>query len=612
MEYIFKGNLRGFYCGDCFDFLYKAKVKIYAASGDRITAQAIASNKETFHQRSGEELKAIEPLLLAEAETDERGDFTVRLSDKNYKGGAFDVDFECGTVPVAVQFKNPPKPKGPLQFNVTTTQPVWTGDTATTQGLQKAFAAYTISSNFWCRLLHLFKVYVVCGIITNCKNGEAFPGLKVKAYDVDLLQDDYLGEAYTDAAGQFKIYFTEADFSKTIFSWLNVEWPAGPDLFFSVESSSGSILLQEDRQTGHRQDRENRPNCTCVKLCVDGIIPETPWFTHVGNFNISADLTAGGKTIGARTGAGGVGYGFFGAMKLKGYATKKVPSAPASPLYYRFMYSTDNGGTYQPILASHLLQTEFTVASRLVPWGPSGNMFQDVVIDVTQAPSVADSLPVYDASPAPPKHILNLDANGWVRVDQVCMDNGFLGTLLYINSHALVPGGAAPGDGPGVPVSAPKNGTLTLIKFQTTDDPSNPASVHFHEQVITARLLINNWSEVTQITIDELFGGGLSGCNPIATNAHVKYTVDHEFCGPWSITAYSAAIPGGITGLPFDNAPVRGVANTIDLATHAGLSPVFPAGWPSCAYSMSLNTIRKLTNGEQNDTGRGNPIIFCR
>ena len=60
MNYIFKGNLRGFYCGDCYDYLYQAKVRIYAIDkGADVTALAVAREKETFHQRSDEELKSL-------------------------------------------------------------------------------------------------------------------------------------------------------------------------------------------------------------------------------------------------------------------------------------------------------------------------------------------------------------------------------------------------------------------------------------------------------------------------------------------------------------------------------------------------------------------------
>jgi hypothetical protein len=581
--------------------------------GSDTTLQAVAREKETFHQRSDEELRSLSQRLLFETETDESGNFIIELGEKQkYKGGAFEIDFECGTVPIKLSLPKPPKPKGPFQFHVTTLQPTWS-DTRSKDQTRVFPWEYSISSSFWCRILKAFGMYVVCGEVSDCDTKAGLYGVRVKAFDVDLIQDDPLGEAFTDSSGHFKIYYTEADFSKTIFSWLNVEWPAGPDIYFSVESSSGTVLLQEDRQTGHRSDRQNVPNCFCVKLCIPkGVIPETPWFTHVGNFNITGDLNASGKTILARGSAGGADYGFFGSVKLKGYATKRVPTAFSSPLFYRFLYSLDSGASYNPVTDAQLESTELLVGTRNIPWG-SVNMFQDVVIDKNFPASAPDSIPLYDGSPNPPRHIIRLDANGWVRVDQVCLDNGFLGPLLYLNTNALVPGGVQPNPGgaPGLPATSPKNGQRVSLKFQITDDPTNLASPHFHEQLITAQIYVNNWQELSLLTIEELFAGGATGCNPVATNAHVKYTVDHELIGSWSLTASSSAIPGGITGLPSGSVP-RGVSNTIDLATPGTVVPAFPAGWPSCAYSMVLTTVRKLTNGESNDLGKTNQIIFCR
>ena len=124
MNYHFKGNLQGFYCGDCYDFLYNAKVKIYAVDNTaNVTALAVAREKETFHQRTDEELQSISKRLIAEAITDEKGNFDIQLSEKNYKGEAFDIDFECGTVPLRIKF--PPKPRGSFQFHITTLQPQW-------------------------------------------------------------------------------------------------------------------------------------------------------------------------------------------------------------------------------------------------------------------------------------------------------------------------------------------------------------------------------------------------------------------------------------------------------------------------------------------------------
>jgi len=276
MNYLFKGNLRGFYCGDCFDFLYNAKVRIYAVDkATNITALAVAREKETFHQRNDEELKTISKKLIAETLTDEAGNFSLELSDKNYDGGAFDIDFECGNVPIKLGPKNPPKPHGPFQFHITTLQPLWK-ESGQTKQLATAYWEYAINSKFWCWLLRLFRRYVVCGRVEVCEKKVPLSNVKVKAFDVDLLQDDYLGEAVTDSSGHFKIYYTEADFSKTIFSWLNVEWPAGPDLYFRVEQLNGVVILQEPRSKGHTPGRENASHCTCVVLCVkdDVTVPQ--------------------------------------------------------------------------------------------------------------------------------------------------------------------------------------------------------------------------------------------------------------------------------------------------------------------------------------------------
>lgn len=271
MKYQFKGNLRGFYCGDCFDFMYNANVKIYALDRDaNTTAMAVANEKETFHQRSDEELKLISKKLIGEGVTDEAGNFSIEITGKKYDGAAFDIDFECGTVPLKIppRKKEPPRPPRPLQFHITTLQPMWI-DAAEQRELAIASWEYAIPYKFWCWILRLFKIYVICGQVNDCKHQHPVAGVKVLAFDVDLLQDDALGFGITNSSGNFRIYYSEADFSKTIFSWLNVEWPAGPDLYFKIEAADGTVLLAENRQRGHDRDRTNASNCFCVKFCVE-------------------------------------------------------------------------------------------------------------------------------------------------------------------------------------------------------------------------------------------------------------------------------------------------------------------------------------------------------
>lgn len=83
--------------------------------------------------------------------------------------------------------------------------------------------------------------YRVVGSVIEAESGRPLEGLRVRAYDDDLVIDDYLGEARTDADGRFEIQFTEPQFMdvhETI-----------PDVYLHVFDPSGGRLLlsTEDR-----------------------------------------------------------------------------------------------------------------------------------------------------------------------------------------------------------------------------------------------------------------------------------------------------------------------------------------------------------------------------
>jgi hypothetical protein len=619
MRYIFKGKLCGYLCNDCSEPLGEVKVRLYqTVKKQDVTLLAVADPNETFHKLSNEELAGKTKLLLAETVADANGLFSFTLGEKDgYNGEAFDVDFVCGT---GYGNPRPPKKTEEFQFHITTLQPQWR-EKEFENGVTAFFGwEFCIASKWWCQILKLIGRWVICGTVADCVSGIPVSGVKVFAYDVDLIQDDPLGSSFTDASGHFRIVYTTADFSKTIFSWLNVEWPAGPDLYFRVETASGFLLLQEPRHTGHRRDRANAHNCFCVKLCVTGGTPpvDTPWFTHVGNYNITTDINAAGLTTNNRSFATGVGFGFYSNVKLVGFATKKVPTDLTKVLFYRFTFSTD-GINWNPVTNTQILQARLKVGVRQITWNMT-TAFQDIVIDPNQPASLNDSIPVDNAPNPIPDHVLHPDANGWVRVDQMGLDNGFYGPLLWVDTNTIVPGGNATvaGDAAGNNPGIPKNGKKVFFAFQTTDDPSNPASPHFHEQLIHAVIYVNNWETVSLIKLDELTAGGGGGCNPITTHANVHYTADHELLAAWSLGVSTAALPGGITILrpgASGNIP-RGNHDNFDFATTVPSPTVSPAfnTWPSCAYRLSLFTRRKLTRGDDhlNDYGWNNELLFCR
>jgi len=75
----------------------------------------------------------------------------------------------------------------------------------------------------------------VIGTVVEEESGRPLEGLRVRAFDKDMIFDDDLGDALTGADGGFKISYTEAqfrDFNETL-----------PDLYIRVYDGSGQKLL---------------------------------------------------------------------------------------------------------------------------------------------------------------------------------------------------------------------------------------------------------------------------------------------------------------------------------------------------------------------------------
>ena len=77
----------------------------------------------------------------------------------------------------------------------------------------------------------------VIGTIVEEESGKPIAGLQVRAFDKDLIFHDKLGVAITDAAGNFRIEYSQLDFS----SILGTE--TSPELFIRIFDASGKKLL---------------------------------------------------------------------------------------------------------------------------------------------------------------------------------------------------------------------------------------------------------------------------------------------------------------------------------------------------------------------------------
>ncbi len=601
MAYIFKGILCGYICRDCTEPLTNLKIRLYKTRKDQnVTALAVANPKDTLNIISDGEIKEKESSLIAEAVIDEKGNFQFELGGKDkYKGEAFEIDVYCESVP---HLKSKSENSKPIQFTVTVLQPQWKKVEDNYVGIWE----YCIPWRFWCILRARFGAWVICGKVTVCQQQVPVGGVKVSAFDVDWLQDDEIGSAITDVNGKFRIDYTYSDFNKTPFSPLiNFELVGGPDIYFRIEDSGGTILLNEPRSRGRQTDRENVGPCFCVDLCVDVQVQppfNNPWFTHVGDFHIITDINSvSGLTNAAVLGHGGPNYAFFGGMKLRGFCPKTAPSGPPLPMRYRFQYALlSTPLSLNPITGDKVLPV--LVGSRLIKW----KLFDDNLIWTFQSIYVQGSGATPDPTPTPigpgpwgpvPAHVIVPDSDGWVNVDQNSLDNGFYGPLIRFNSSVAIPGGAAPGNGAGNAVSDPKNGTPIKIVFEA--GPVGSSATFTNE---LSNVLVNNWSEVRQVNLQQFTGGG-TGCSGLVNNLNILYTADHQQMVSWSVGISSAAtIPPISPALPSGSVPRGAFGNRfIDIST-----------WQSCSYLVSLTSRRALTDGENDDSANTSYVTFCK
>jgi hypothetical protein len=84
------------------------------------------------------------------------------------------------------------------------------------------------------------------GTVVEEDSGRPIPGLHVRAFDKDLLFDDKLGVAVTDAKGAFRIDYTELDFSSIFGN------ETTPELYIRVYDVTDKKLLYTSEKSIRR------------------------------------------------------------------------------------------------------------------------------------------------------------------------------------------------------------------------------------------------------------------------------------------------------------------------------------------------------------------------
>lgn len=622
MRYIFRGSLCGYLCSDCSEPLYGIKVRVYRIDKEQDAAvMAAASADETFRQLSDEEIKSKSNRLIAETTADEKGDFAFTLSEEdNYNGKSFEIDIWC---PTGYRKPKPPKGDEGFQFHITTLQPFWRESRGEEAQTLSYYWKYCVPSRWWCRILALLDLWVVCGKVTDCENGIAIAGVKVLAFDADWLQQDPLGSAYTDSGGNFTIYYSRADFEKTIFSWISLEWVAGPDLYFRVESASGQELLQEPVSAGRALGRENVGNCFCVKLCVDVDVPPPvitpiPAFLRIGGI----DYQTGMHSAPFQDGLTNSNYAFFSSLRLNGIVSQTVAG---QPMEYCFEYTQDYNGAGQPInwqrvLPSQIGQTfigEIEKAVLVIPPAPEDPFYQ-----YNNTNCYVSSVPIAGAFTTAP------DAQGWILVPQqndnplnVAGDGLFVanGNQIILDSTSLMPfppinlAGLVAGQdatSTGQPLANDEVFALRMLVRQQGNDATKT------QAGVCRRIAIDNtlyngmihhpewgaWGPTTEygvcmVDIQQLIA---AGCAKITDKVDILYSVAHPNLGSIGLQLTG---PMGTTTL----GPIPVSPNSFGTITHN-----FAVTDPECAYLVTLSATYLLTTGDSNLPGVQDQIAFCR
>ena len=612
-HYIFKGRLCGYICAECPEPLANLEVRLYRVEKrDDVAALAVANPKETFALLDDEQVKGKESRLLAKAETDAEGNFTFELG-KNYAGEAFEVDVYCGSVPRQKIGKNPPKPR---QFTITTLQPRY-------RETENGFIAvwnYCLPYRFWCAVLAWFDVWTICGRVLDCKTQAPIAGLKVMAFDVDWLADDALGlAATTDAAGKFIITYSSVDFRQG--TWIDVELIGGPDLYFKIETPTGTAMLTEPSSRGRAPDRENSGPCFCVDLCIEKseptVVDPIPLFTHVGRYRVDPtylDFTTDGLTT-----AGNLA--FTGPIPLIGL----LPNGNAADaLEYRFRVAEYDavGAVLGPVSDVDQTMIEATVIGQLeyFDWNPLLMVFVLKVANYWVNNASAPLTTIHRNGLPDITLRLNqqVDPGGWIKVPRqknlAANEEGlFVGGFVSMASlktteltneffDIAVP---APAHAAGESVPVGKRSRMHRFKliFEARKVVGR-ASVSFNER---EKIVMSNthykqhhhpsWAgfvdtkpAVVLVDVAELAIPG-AGCNKVSNHVHALFTAYHPFLG--SVNVYFEGPT--LTPLPSGISPAIVAGEAVSLA--GGHDFNFTAQ-PSCAYILWLSVSLNLTHGE--------------
>lgn len=611
MHYTLYGRVSTQVCRDCLSYPVVGFLRLY--SGSKEVHEPLIVDERGLAALSGQQ--------VAREEIGKDGSYKIDIDARQYpyQGGPLLAVIEVPYLPPM----EGPEQKHPTQYVVLGTfQPEWKeGD--------KGAAFYewspSVLADIWCKLMALFDVWCICGRVLNCDTKKPLVGVTVKAMDDDWIKDDSLGTAVTDANGYFKICFRSITFKNTFLSPLiNVETPIGgdlgPDVYFIVELD-GVVLLQEHGPDGQKEGRKNRPNCSCMELCVDFTPPGDPHdpiravWTSVGVYDIPDsgslhDFDADGY-------GGSSKYGFFQTLPLKGVLREKSMAGLA--VEYRFLVSHSTlpnvvGGPVVPAAAF----TPATFANGLFVGYEIGlvingdaSLHCSVVITPSDmnAEGWVNILNAIQRTFATDPEGIGITPADWASGTWTFHGNFYmagLNTGLLTTTHS-VPGYVKAGVGLNPADFWPIEKIAIRFENREVVAPGVYNAIVGNGQTLNSIVVSNDQPYVALEAQNDM--GIALYCQEFDLPPHLVYTVYHPHLMSASLTLYQNG--GGYSAaqnnapLPLDNGSARpGITNV------AGNRVIAPPMTETCIYIASLSYSLRLTTGESSWTGGPANAIF--
>lgn len=628
MKYTVKGTLRAAVCDENNMNVAHTTLRVYniAQNINEATAYTAAHSKEVAQVFEEKEIKDRSGKLLAETTTDANGNYEFEIDDarQEYSGGAMAISVYYKDIPNYGQ-ENTDRPKGFTTFEVllNVIQPRWE---QTENGLIAGWN-YHILHRIWCYILKRLDIWVICGTLRNCKSQEPLRGIDVIAMDDDIITDDRLGMATTDANGRFCIYYRSADFKKTFLSpFINIETTPffspgyGPDIYFKY-ALAGDEFAAEPHTEAHKASRRNVGNCVCVMLCLDDA-PSVPGdgefvsaFYNIGHARryhpvLNIDPSTG-RTTGKLNSALN-DQAFYSDILLLGSLSAKFNGQPTEYKFQYAMVSNPSTPTSSIPDANWIDVTESNISETVI----GDKLLNDA------DPSLGNDNYIIRGSDAPNSSggtDFNVAFNGnWIVVPQIPGIH-FDGSLIRLKTANLTGGevlknSLIPGTSSG-PLESNSYIALRMFKREAGNIASE-TMCGFSRPLAMFNIVYkevpqggtwdpagkSNELGIATLDLQELVDGG--SCAKIETTLQVNYTAANPNLGVVSLAMYGPGGPHSFDSITYTtpgeeaHGSVQYTGNVEDL--------------PNCAFEIKLFAELNLTNGELQHNTIQDRVLYCK